>query len=342
MATTVATVEWDFVPGSLNTLVEYKPSSTSTWITPTSPLNPTPGNTYPLTLTIGDQYDVRLTTNGATCGPTSTTIQTTAQGSVFQVIDAVMGYEISRYWFDFSADSLRDSVSPKIACWIAYQAIGNGIIDFVLHDSTNVLTDYTVGGIVISNITAANGVNSSLATMPAGGYNQIIFKSSIDGGVTFTNLCVFNISTNLSVIQGTVENNGNAASQSSQTFTANEQFQNVFEFGGGVSPATLGFTNHRIGKFNGGLTNLPASGTLSPSTNIPLLGTFTGSLVSPPATITTGDTLNLAIDYNVTLHLVSGDFFADVAESIALGLRALGVGTFTGSAGSFVQPITAT
>jgi hypothetical protein len=71
----IANITWDFVPGSMSTLIEYKLSSDSEWIVPTSPNNPTLTNSYPLTIEDNVYYDVRLTTNGIRCGPKSTTIQ---------------------------------------------------------------------------------------------------------------------------------------------------------------------------------------------------------------------------------------------------------------------------
>lgn len=71
----IANITWNFVPGSLSTLVEYRLSGTTTWIVPTSPSNPTTQNVYSLIISENTFYDVRLTTNGATCGPRSTTFQ---------------------------------------------------------------------------------------------------------------------------------------------------------------------------------------------------------------------------------------------------------------------------
>lgn len=68
-------INWDYVPGSLSTTVEYKLQSSSTWITPSSPPNPTSSNHYAIDLVQGEYYDIRLTTNGISCGPRSTTIQ---------------------------------------------------------------------------------------------------------------------------------------------------------------------------------------------------------------------------------------------------------------------------
>lgn len=71
----IANITWGFVPGSLSTLVEYKEASSSVWIIPTTPTNPTITNSYSLTIDDNVIYDVRLTTNGITCGPKSTTFQ---------------------------------------------------------------------------------------------------------------------------------------------------------------------------------------------------------------------------------------------------------------------------
>jgi hypothetical protein len=75
MSTSIANLSWPNVPGSVSTLVEYKLSTSPTWIQPPSPQNPTPNNFYPLQITDGLLYDVRLTTNGLTCGPSATTLQ---------------------------------------------------------------------------------------------------------------------------------------------------------------------------------------------------------------------------------------------------------------------------
>lgn len=69
MATSIANIEWDPVAGSTGTLVEYRNIFDSTWITPSSPDNPTLLNTYPLIIDNGSQYYVRLTRMGATCSP---------------------------------------------------------------------------------------------------------------------------------------------------------------------------------------------------------------------------------------------------------------------------------
>lgn len=73
MASVLATISWDFVPGSLNTLVEYREVGETDWVTPSSPTNPTTQNTYPITIENNTYYDIRLTTNGIGCGPSSTT-----------------------------------------------------------------------------------------------------------------------------------------------------------------------------------------------------------------------------------------------------------------------------
>lgn len=73
MPTSIANITWPFVPGSLSTLVEYRVDGTTTWIQPTSPMNPTPTNSYPITITDNVVYDARLTTNGVGCAPRSMT-----------------------------------------------------------------------------------------------------------------------------------------------------------------------------------------------------------------------------------------------------------------------------
>lgn len=71
----IVNITWSFVPGSMSTLVEYKLTDSDTWITPTSPNNPTTQNVYTLIVDENTFYDVRLTTNGIRCAPRSTTFQ---------------------------------------------------------------------------------------------------------------------------------------------------------------------------------------------------------------------------------------------------------------------------
>lgn len=74
MPTSIATISWAFVPGSVSTLIEYRVTGTIPWLVPTSPANPTPTNNYPLVITDNTSYDVRLTTNGLICSPKSMTL----------------------------------------------------------------------------------------------------------------------------------------------------------------------------------------------------------------------------------------------------------------------------
>src|SRR5437016_4506047 len=87
----LATITWTFVPGSLSTLVEYRVTGTTTWTQPTSPNNPTPGNSYPLVINDNTYYDIRLTTNGIRCSSKSTTFQ------IFKAIGVCcpVGYTLS-------------------------------------------------------------------------------------------------------------------------------------------------------------------------------------------------------------------------------------------------------
>jgi len=55
--------------GSLGTLIEYKLSTDTVWITPTVPANPTTFAEYPLTFDTGNSYDVRISSYGGTCTP---------------------------------------------------------------------------------------------------------------------------------------------------------------------------------------------------------------------------------------------------------------------------------
>lgn len=70
-----ANIEWDFVPGSLYTTVEYKLASSNVWITPTTPTNPTTQNEYTIVLQESTYYDIRLTTTGTKCAPKSRTLR---------------------------------------------------------------------------------------------------------------------------------------------------------------------------------------------------------------------------------------------------------------------------
>lgn len=72
---TPTTISWDYVPGSSGTKVEYKLHSSPTWITPSSPTNPTALNTYPITVADDVYYDVRLTTICSGSSPKAITLQ---------------------------------------------------------------------------------------------------------------------------------------------------------------------------------------------------------------------------------------------------------------------------
>jgi hypothetical protein len=60
MATAI--LSWSPVAGSTGYLIEYKQATSNIWITPSSPANPTLLTTYPLTVTAGVLYNVRLST----------------------------------------------------------------------------------------------------------------------------------------------------------------------------------------------------------------------------------------------------------------------------------------
>lgn len=73
--TRVNIIQWTPIPGSTGTKVEYRIQGSGTWLLPSSPANPTSNNNYPLTMTDGVYYDVRLTTIASFCGPRSITLQ---------------------------------------------------------------------------------------------------------------------------------------------------------------------------------------------------------------------------------------------------------------------------
>lgn len=60
-----ATIEWSGVPGSLGYLFEYKEQTSSVWITPTTPANPTLNLSYPLDIDSDIIYDFRISSNCA-------------------------------------------------------------------------------------------------------------------------------------------------------------------------------------------------------------------------------------------------------------------------------------
>lgn len=62
MATTTANISWGAVSGATGYLVQYKEQSSSVWITPTSPANPTALTSYDITITTGTYYDLRIVT----------------------------------------------------------------------------------------------------------------------------------------------------------------------------------------------------------------------------------------------------------------------------------------
>lgn len=266
----------------------------------------------------------------------------TATSIPFEIFDAVVGYQISRYWYDYNINTVVDAGNNKIACWAAYQAIGQGEIQFILHDSNNILIDSFVGGLIVNNTTVGNGSDTFMETFPTNGYNQILVQTSTNGGATWTTVHTFPISTTLSEIQGTIINNGNTANSGTQAFNINEQFANAYEFGTAGNTADFAFNVFRVARLSGTPAGLPASGTLFPTGGMGIGGTFTGVLHFSAGTVSLSDQITLSIDYNITLNLNTGAFFFDISNSISLGLRALGVGTFLGNTGLFVQPVAST
>lgn len=128
----IATICWDFVPGSLSTLVQYKVSGDTNWITPTSPNNPTITNCYPLVIEEETTYDVKLTTNGVACGPKATTLQIfLAQGQC-----CPSGYTLSddeTYCFQINTTTATPPSSPENT--IAKTNVNYGLFGTLIYDS---------------------------------------------------------------------------------------------------------------------------------------------------------------------------------------------------------------
>jgi hypothetical protein len=91
MATQIAHISWDGVPGATGYLLEYKLSSSDTWLTPETALNPSLNLFYDLTINANTYYDIRITTFGSRCSPNSRTQQ------IFAAADACCppGYTLS-------------------------------------------------------------------------------------------------------------------------------------------------------------------------------------------------------------------------------------------------------
>jgi hypothetical protein len=107
-----ATITWNYVPGSLSTLVEYREQGDTDWITPTSPNNPTVFNTYTLEIEDNVIYDVRLTTNGIACGPRSMTLTVFTTGNSC----CPSGYTLSEdgtFCFQLNTTTATPPVSPE-------------------------------------------------------------------------------------------------------------------------------------------------------------------------------------------------------------------------------------
>lgn len=126
-----ATITWNYVPGSLSTLVEYREQGDIVWITPTSPNNPTVLNTYTLEIEDNVIYDVRLTTNGIGCGPRSTTF------TIFTVSGQCCppGYTLSddeTFCFQINTTTATPPSSPEntvAKSFSGYSAYGSLIYD---------------------------------------------------------------------------------------------------------------------------------------------------------------------------------------------------------------------
>lgn len=108
MASIVYNVTFTPTLGSLGTLIEYKNSVDSTWIVPSTPVNPTTLTTYPLSLETENSYNIRVSSYGGACAPRYKLINVTvvAAGNCCPV-----GYTLSP---DETYCYQEDTVAPTI------------------------------------------------------------------------------------------------------------------------------------------------------------------------------------------------------------------------------------
>lgn len=67
MATKTYNIQFTPPAGSNGTMIEYRDATTTAWVTPTFPANPTLNQVYPLTLTAGVTYNVRVSSINVNC-----------------------------------------------------------------------------------------------------------------------------------------------------------------------------------------------------------------------------------------------------------------------------------
>lgn len=165
----IANIQWDFVPGSTGTLIEYRPVGNSTWIRPSSPNNPTLSNTYPITIEAGVSYDIRLTGYGTRCNPKSRTFRIVPSGNCCPA-----GYTLSEdgtYCYQINTTPATPPVSSENAVAKAhpfYSMCGSWIFNSFNVNGTGVATQ-----IPIINTFWRNGAgNCTSGTTGAGPMNR--------------------------------------------------------------------------------------------------------------------------------------------------------------------------
>lgn len=128
-----ATITWDNVPGSFSTLFEYKLAASSTWITPSSPANPTPSNSYTIMVTEGTYYDIRLTTNGGNCAPKSSTrrIITPNETTACCPVDYTISTD-GTYCYQTTTTAATSPTAQEIT--VAKQNVGYGIYGTAIYN----------------------------------------------------------------------------------------------------------------------------------------------------------------------------------------------------------------
>ena len=178
-----------FIPtlGSLGTKIEYRESTSSTWITPSSPANPTVLSYYPLDLTPNRQYYIRVTTIGTTCGNSATLISVTTPSATNCCPD---GYTLSAdgtYCYLIESTAATAPTNPENIQYTPF-------VDYTICGSYIYSPGYSVSGtgtstkIPVSNTYWVNGAGNCITnqTITDGPLNRTAIWSTNNTGALQT------------------------------------------------------------------------------------------------------------------------------------------------------------
>lgn len=176
-------------PGSWGTLIEYRRSDSSTWITPSSPANPTTLISYLLTLEDGYTYYVRVSAYGGACTKKYTLLTINTGGPLTWVADSVYCQQATPMTLVKSVTGFADPSN------IMYDQITGRM--YVV-DWSAVTSGSNIYWFNPSTITTASDVN------PVGGLNVAALASEMDAanrkiyisGPDTSGLIVYDIATN--------------------------------------------------------------------------------------------------------------------------------------------------